>query len=74
MTKDLTFFTGTRRRLCSLRMVFENIETAEKTSVYLTQTDKNKFRVKVFRGGKCIMANYTEAASFAELLTKIYMV
>lgn len=55
-------------------MVFENIENAEKTSVYLTQTDKNKFRVKVFRGGKCIMANYTEAASFAELLTKIYMV
>lgn len=66
--KDVFFAT---KYLRDLRFKFQNPETFEITSVYLTRTDKTKFRVKVFRGGKCLVAKYVEAENFADLINRL---
>ena len=62
-------FTFSANYLRSCRLEFQNPETFEKTDIYLTRTDKERFRVKVFRGGVCKMAEYVKANSF-EMLFK----
>lgn len=61
----------TAKFLTDCRFKFRNPETFEVTSVYLTRTDKSRFRVKIFRGGKCLTAEYIEGESFADILNKI---
>ena len=62
------FLNGSFNSLRSCRLQVQNPQTFEVTSYYITRTDKNKFRVKVFCGGKCLMAEYVTAESFAEIL------
>ena len=51
-----------------------NPETFETTYLYVTRTDKEKFRVKIFRGGKCLKKEDVKAESFAELFNNIHEV
>lgn len=75
LTKPLSGSTSdnyfTAKFLTDCRFKFRNPETFEVTSVYLTRTDKSRFRVKIFRGGKCLVAQYIEGESFADILNKI---
>ncbi len=57
--------------LRSCRLQFQNPETFEVTSVYITHTDKERFRIKIFRGGKCISAKYVAAENFADILSNL---
>lgn len=57
--------------LRSCRLQFQNPATFEVTSVYLTQTDARRYRVKVFKGGKCTMAKYVEGDDFLGVLNQI---
>lgn len=57
--------------LRSCRLQFQNPATFEVTSVYLTRTDARRYRVKVFKGGKCMSATYEEGDHFLEVLAKI---
>ena len=57
--------------LRSCRLQFHNPATFEVTSVYLTRTDARRYRVKVFKGGKCQLAKYEEGDDFLEVLQKI---
>ena len=41
------------------------------TSVYLLRTDSNRYCVKVFRNGKCLVAKYIIADKWADLLIKV---
>lgn len=66
--KKRIFENGIFNYLRSCRLQVQNPENCEITSFYITRTDKNRFRVKVFRGGKCLMAEYVKAESFAEIL------
>ena len=62
------FLNGDFSTLRSCRLQVQNPQTFEVTSYYITRTDKDKFRVKVFCGGKCLLADYVKAESFAEIL------
>lgn len=62
------FVNGDLSYLRSCRFQVQNPVNCELTSYYITRTDKNKFRVKVFRGGKCLMADYISAESFAKII------
>lgn len=55
----------------SCRLQFQNPATFEVTSVYLTRTDVRRYRVKIFKGGKCLSATYEEGDDFLEVLDKI---
>ena len=66
--KNRIFENGNFNYLRSCRLQVQNPENCEITSYYITRTDKNRFRVKVFRGGKCLKAEYVKAESFAEIL------
>lgn len=55
----------------SCRLQFQNPATFEVTSVYLTRTDARRYRVKVFKGGKCQLAKYEEGDDFLEVLQKV---
>lgn len=57
--------------LRSCRLQFQNPATFEVTSVYLTRTDARRYRVKIFKGGKCQMAQYVEGDDFLEVFAKI---
>lgn len=57
--------------LRSCRLQFQNPATFEVTSVYLTRTDARRYRVKVFKGGKCKLAKYEEDDDFLEILQKV---
>lgn len=57
--------------LRSCRLQFQNVATFEVTSVYLTRTDARRYRVKVFKGGKCQMAQYVDGDDFYDVLRKI---
>ena len=57
--------------LRSCRLQFQNPATFEVTSVYLTRTDARRYRVKIFKGGKCQMAQYVEGDDFLEVLQKV---
>lgn len=57
--------------LRSCRLQFQNPATFEVTSVYLTRTDARRYRVKVFKGGKCQLARYEEGDDFLEVLQKV---
>ena len=57
--------------LRSCRLQFQNPATFEVTSVYITRTDARRYRVKVFKGGKCQSATYEEGDHFLEVLSKI---
>lgn len=54
-----------------IRLQFQNPATFEVTSVYLTRTDARRYRVKVFKGGKCQLAKYEEGDNFLEVLQKV---
>ncbi len=56
--------------LRSCRLQFQNPATFEVTSVYLTRTDARRYRVQVFKGGKCQLAKYEEGDDFL-ILRKI---
>lgn len=62
-TTSDNYFTA--KFLTDCRFKFRNPETFEVTSVYLTRT------VKIFRGGKCLISEYIEGESFADILNKI---
>lgn len=57
--------------LRSCRLQFQNVATFEITSVYLTRTDARRYRVKVFKGGKCQLAKYEEGDDLLEVLQKV---
>lgn len=57
--------------LRSCRLQFQNVATFEVTSVYLARTDARRYRVKVFKGGKCQLAKYEEGDDFLEVLQKV---
>lgn len=57
--------------LRSCRLQFQNPATFEVTAVYLTRTDVHKYRVKVFKGGKCQLAEYIEGDDFLDVFAKI---
>lgn len=57
--------------LRSCRLQFQNVVTFEVTSVYLTRTDARRYRVKIFKGGKCVSATYEEGDHFLDVLSKI---
>ena len=56
-----------------MRFTLQHPETFAITSVYLTRTDSNRFRVKAFRSGKCLVAKYVTADDWAELLNNVAM-
>ena len=64
-----TWFNAKWLRSC--RFQFMNPETCEVTYLYVTHTDKDKFRVKTFRGGKCLKKCDVKADSFAALLDNL---
>ena len=53
------------------RLKFKNPATFEVTSVYVTRTDARRFRAKIFRGGKCLLAQYVDGDDFLDVLRKI---
>ncbi len=57
--------------LRSCRLQFQNPATFEVTSVYLTRTDVRRYRVKIFKSGKCIKAEYVEADSYIDVLNNV---
>lgn len=57
--------------LCACRLQFQNLATFEVTSVYLTRTDARRYRAKIFKGGKCQMAQYVDGDDFLDVLRKI---
>jgi hypothetical protein len=57
--------------VCDMRFKLRHPETFAVTSVYLTRTDSNRFRVKAFRSGKCLVAKYVTADDWAELLNNV---
>lgn len=57
--------------LRSCRLQFQNPATFEVTSVYLTRTDARRYRVKIFKGGKCQMAQYVEGDDFLDVLRNV---
>lgn len=57
--------------LRSCRLQFQNPATFEVVSVYLTRTDAHRYRVKVFKGGKCQLAKYEEGDDFLWVLQKV---
>lgn len=57
--------------LRSCRLQFQNPATFEVTSIYLTRTDARRYRVKIFKGGKCQLAKYEEGDDFLDVLRKI---
>ena len=57
--------------LRSCRLQFQNVATFEVMSVYVTRTDARRFRAKIFRGGKCLLAQYVEGDDFLDVLRKI---
>lgn len=59
------------RVLRSCRLQFQNPATFEVTSVYLTRTDVRRYRVKIFKSGKCIKAEYVEADSYIDVLNNV---
>ena len=61
----------TTQRLESCRLKYKNPATFEVTSVYVTRTDARRFRAKIFRGGKCLLAQYVDGDDFLDVLRKI---
>ncbi len=61
--------SGMVLRAC--RLQFQNLATFEVSSVYLTRTDARRYRVKIFKGGKCQMAQYVDGDDFLDVLRKI---
>ena len=59
--------------VCDMRFKLRHPETFAVTSVYLTRTDSNRLRVKVFRSGKCLVAKYVTADDLAGLLNNVAM-
>ena len=57
--------------LRSCRFQFMNPETFEVTYLYVTRTDQEKFRVKIFRGGKCLKKVDVKAECFANLFNNL---
>ena len=60
-----------QKPLRSMRLQLQDPATFEVTAIYLTRTDATRYRVKVFRAKKCLLAEYVEATSFAELINNI---
>ncbi|MBQ5900623.1 MAG: hypothetical protein IIW86_02050 [Clostridia bacterium] len=70
-TTDSTKDAAAKMPLRSCRLQFQNPATFEVTAVYLTRTDAHKYRVKVFKGGKCQLAEYVEGDDFLDVFAKI---
>lgn len=61
----------TMQMLRSCRLQYQNPATLEVTSVYITRTDARRFRAKIFRGGKCQLAQYVDGDDFLDVMRKI---
>ena len=59
------------KKLCSCRFQFQNPATFQKTFLYITRTDIEKFRIKIFESGKLIKKQDIKAKSFAEIIENI---
>lgn len=70
-TTDRAKNVAAKMPLRSCRLQFQNPATFEVTSVYLTRTDARRYRVKIFKGGKCQLARYEEGDDFLEVLQKV---
>lgn len=57
--------------LRACRLQFQNPTNFEVVSVYLTRTDARRYRAKIFKGGKCEMAQYVEGDDFLDVLRQI---
>lgn len=70
---DANYSDGTtvNQVLRSCRLQYLNPTTFEVTAVYVTRTDANRYRAKIFRGGKCLLAQYVEGDDFLDILRKI---
>jgi len=68
MCGDNVFAT---KYVCDMRFKLRHPETFAVTSVYFTRTDSNRFRVKAFRSGKCLVAKYVTADDWAGLLNNV---
>lgn len=64
---DTQEINGNLKYLRSCRFQVQNPENCEVTSYYINRTDKNRFRLKIFRGGKCLLAQYINAETFAQV-------
>lgn len=70
-TADSAKNVAAKMPLRSCRLQFQNPATFEVTSVYLTRTDARRYRAKIFKGGKCQMAQYVDGDDFLDVLRKI---
>ena len=62
--------------LHSIRLVFQDVETLEKQTIYITHIDLKKFRVKVFAHGKMILKkdiNETDNIAFVEKRLRLFL-
>lgn len=64
-------FVFKQKPLRSMRLQLQDPQTFEVTAIYLTRTDATRYRVKVFRAKKCLIADYVDANSFIDLIDKI---
>lgn len=54
-----------------LRFKLQHSEKDVITSIYLTRTDFNRYRIKAFRNGKCLVAKYMTAEEWSRLLINV---
>lgn len=62
--------------LHSIRLQFQDVETLEKQTIYITHIDLKKFRVKVFAHGKMILKkdiNETDNIAFVEKRIRLFL-
>lgn len=70
-TADSAKDAADKMPLRSCRLQFQNPATFEVTAVYLTRTDARRYRAKIFKGGKCQLAEYIEGDDFLDVFAKI---
>lgn len=63
--------------LHSIRLQFQDVETLEKQTIYITHIDLKKFRVKVFAHGKMILKKdingETDDIAFIEKRIRLFL-
>lgn len=62
--------------LKSVRVVYQDVETFEKQTVYISHIDLGKFRVKIFEHGKLILKkdiNGTDDITFIEKRLSLFL-
>lgn len=62
--------------LKSVRVVYQDVETFEKQTVYISHIDLGKFRVKIFEHGKLILKkdiNGTDDIAFIEKRLSLFL-